>query len=580
MKLRGKAIIIIALVEAIFIAITLVSDIRFSLINFLILVGLTSLLMFFLFRDFIFKRIDELNQKVKLINEKNRATQHIEIKGNDEISSITIQINRLLDKINESHENLKQIEIMRIQELQNINERLKSELGNRLSIENKASDRTEMLSQLAHYDNLTSLPNRIFFNEILNKAISHAKRRKKICAILFINLDSFKTINSKLGNTAGDYILKEMSNRFTNTLRAEDILARLDGDEFIVLLNDINKPKFASTVAEKLLQTCAIPIQIGPEELSLKASIGICIYPNDGVSLEDLLKNGALTLEKVKQAGGNGYQFYTQKMNIEAHEFIQLEAALHKAIQRNELSLYYQPKLDIKRGKINGVEALIRWIHPTLGTINPAQLIQIAEETGLSMQVAEWALREGCQMNKHWQNEGYEHITVAVNLSPKQFYHPDLGKIITDALQISGLNPKYLELEINESTVMDDIQTSHNAFDRIKSIGVQFSIDHFGTGYTSISHLKHFPINAIKIDQSFIKGLPHNPNDSAIINAFIALAHNLGLEIVAEGVETAEQVQYLSEHNCDMVQGYFLSHPLPAQKIIAQFIKLGEEVLF
>jgi EAL domain-containing protein (putative c-di-GMP-specific phosphodiesterase class I) len=266
-------------------------------------------------------------------------------------------------------------------------------------------------------------------------------------------------------------------------------------------------------------------------------------------------------------------------MDVEAREFIKLENDLKKAIERNELILYYQPELHIKKGTIAGVEALLRWAHPELGILNPAQFISIAEDTGLMLKIGEWAMREACKTNKYWQDEGYEHLVVALNLSPRQFQHADIAKTISTVLKETGLNPKYLELEISESTVMDHVEVAKSRLDAIKATGVQLSIDHFGAGYTSISHLKQFPVNAIKIDQNYIKGIPNNPDDSAITNAFIGLAHNLGLEVVAEGVETGEQVQYLSMQNCDMVQGYFLSHPLPADKIVQQFKKLMDGAL-
>jgi EAL domain-containing protein (putative c-di-GMP-specific phosphodiesterase class I) len=296
--------------------------------------------------------------------------------------------------------------------------------------------------------------------------------------------------------------------------------------------------------------------------------------------MEDMLKNADAALYKAKLAGSNTFQFHTHAMDVEAREFIKLESDLRTAIENNQLILYYQPKIHIKNGNIAGVEALLRWEHPELGILNPAQFIPIAEDTGLMNKMGEWALREACKTNKYWQDEGYEHFAVALNLSPKQFQHAEIAKTIEAVLKETGLNPKYLELEINESTVMDNIQIAKNRLDTIKSVGVQLSIDHFGAGYTSISHLKQFPISAIKIDQNYIKGIPNNPNDSAITNAFISLAHHLGLEVVAEGVETAEQVQYLTLQNCDMIQGYFLSHPLPQQKIEMQFRKLADRALF
>jgi diguanylate cyclase (GGDEF)-like protein len=582
-KLITKTLSLIGLTWMVFLGLTYAHVVRDSLYAYIALTVFFSLLTCWSIYWFVIKRIKMLNLLVTKINTSDTATQyryieHIEIDGNDEISSLAQKINIIIDSVQKTWQAVEQHNEQRLQDLQNSNRSLQRKIIERKAIEKKLASHREGLTQLAHYDNLTGLPNRIFFNEILNKSISHAKRHKRILAILIINLDSFSTINTTLGHIVGDQVLKEMAARFSNALRGEDILARLDGDEFIILLNDIGKPKFASTVASKLLNACALPLTSN-SQLSLTASIGICVYPNDGTSLETLLQNLNTALDAAKRAGGHDYQFYTKEMDIEAREYIQLDDALRKALLNNDLVLHYQPKLHIKRGNIMGVEALIRWPHPQYGFINPSKFISLAEETGLIMPIGEWALYEACKTNKQWQDDGYEHISVGVNLSPKQFYHPDIANVISKVLNDTGLNPSYLEVEITETTVMDNMDMAASILDKIKATGVKISIDHFGTGYTSISHLKQFPVSVVKIDSSFIKGIPNIPNDVAITNAFIALAHNLGLEVVAEGVETAEQVQHLSSQNCDMVQGYFLSHPLPAKKITLQFKKLRDEVL-
>jgi EAL domain-containing protein (putative c-di-GMP-specific phosphodiesterase class I) len=266
-------------------------------------------------------------------------------------------------------------------------------------------------------------------------------------------------------------------------------------------------------------------------------------------------------------------------MNAEAHEFMQLRVGLRKALFNNELELFYQPRLHLKRGSIVGIEALMRWNHPKLGLINPSKFIPIAEETGLIFEIGDWALREACKINKKWQDKGQGHLTMSVNLSSKQFFHPLIDETIAKILRETELNPKYLELEITERDIMEDVAQATIILNKLKNIGVQIAIDHFGSGYTSISYLKQFPVNVIKIDPGFIKGVQINPNDSAITSAIIALVHNLGLEVIAEGVETAEQVLFLGNHNCDMVQGYYLSHPLPAHKIILQFKNLMDNVM-
>lgn len=434
------------------------------------------------------------------------------------------------------------------------------------------------LTRLAHYDSLTSLPNRIFFNEMLNKTFHHAERHKKMMALLFMDLDRFKNINDALGHAAGDEVLKIVAQRFSELLGSGDILAHLGGDEFIILLNDIQHPKEASPIAEKLLAACAAPIQLNDQEFSITTSIGICIYPNDGFSLEDIQRHIDIAMYKAKHAGGGIFQYFSKEMNTEVHQQMQLEMALRKAISNNEFILHYQPLLNLKNGKIHGVEALIRWENPELGLVSPAQFIPLAEENNLIMQIGEWTLKEACRANKAWQEEGYAPIKMAINLSAKQFQHPDIAQIVENVLLETGLNPDYLELEITEAAIMVDVKNAAQKLMELKKMGVHIAIDDFGTGYTSISHLKKFPVDILKIDQNFIKGIPSNHNESAITNAIIALAHSLKMTVVAEGVETAEQLQYLANNHCNIVQGYYLSRPLPEQKIILQLIKTADIV--
>lgn len=505
------------------------------------LIGVTLLFMGLLIKwmdKLIFKRMDKLNKSINqsIVNHKSSDRRTNELK------------------------------------LQNI--QLKKEITEHKNIEKELISHKDYLVKLAHYDNLTSLPNRIFFNEMLNKTISHASRHKKMMAILLIDLDRFKNINEEFGFSVGDTVLKEIANRFSTTLRSGDILARLGGDEFIILLNDIGHEKFASPVAEKILQCASQPIIVDDKEFSLTTSIGISIYPNDGTSLEDLQHNADIAMYNAKLAGSGVFQYFTKEMNREAHEHIQLEVSLRKAINNNEFILHYQPKLHLSDGGIAGVEALIRWESPELGFISPSEFIPLAEETGLILQIGEWALREACQTNKAWQTEGYQPISVAVNLSAKQFQHPDIAQLVQSILKETGLESKYLELEITETAVMENVDSAINKLNDIKNMGVKISIDDFGTGYTSISYLKKFPISLLKIDQSFIKDIPNNQNNTAITSAVIALAHTLGMEVIAEGVETAEQLQYLADNQCDTVQGYYLSRPLSESKIVLQFSKI------
>lgn len=524
----------------------------------------------------VFKRLDNINKNINESMSTHKFNNRLKESGSDELSALSKEFNKMLDVVVTSDSKLETCLDERTKELQKHNIQLRHEIDEHKSIEKELIIHKEHLIKLAHYDNLTALPNRVFFNEMLNKTINHASRHKKMMAVLFIDLDRFKNINDGFGHPAGDIVLKEIANRFATTLRAGDILARLGGDEFIILLNDIGHAKFASPVAEKLLQCASMPVMVNGQELALTASIGISIYPTNGTTLEELEHNADIAMYKAKRAGCGVFQYYTQEMNFEAHEHIQMEVALRKAISNNEFVLHYQPKLNLKDGSVAGVEALIRWENPELGLIIPTEFIPLAEETGLIMQIGEWALREACQTNKAWQTEGYEPICVAVNLSPKQFQHPDIAKLVETILTEVGLDAKYLELEITETAVMEDVEATVSKLNMIKKMGVEISIDDFGTGYTSISYLKKFPISVLKIDQSFIKDIPQNQNNTAITSAVIALAHTLGMKVVAEGVENAEQLQYLADNNCDCVQGYYLSRPLPEKKIVLQFSKVED----
>ncbi len=553
MKFRSKGFFIIGFLWICFLALNSFLTIRQPLLNFLALGCVFAVSMWWLAQLFIIKRIEQLNKQLDHISSKNNEPHLLKVKGHDDAALLAEKINKLIL----SNNFLKKTE--------------------KEEDEATRSNAKQSLSWLTHQDKLTSLPNHLYFNETLNKAISHAKRHDKLLAILLVNVNPITSAKSTL--KADEYVVKEVAKRLTTTLRSEDILVKLEGNTFSILLTDIGKAKFASSVANKILQATAEPIKTEMDEIHFTTHIGICVYPTEGTSLEELLKNADIALNKAKNTGMDAFRFYTQSMDAEASEYIHMEKSLRKAITNNELTLFYQPKVHLKTGSITRIEALIRWIHPEIGVINPEKFLPVAEETGLIQPIGEWALREACKTNKQWQDAGYEHMPIAVNLSPKQFYHPEIAEGIASALKESGLNPNYLELEITETAMMDDAQKAMKILEGIKETGVQISIDHFGAGYFSISQLKQFPLTLLKIDQSFIKGVPNNPNDSAITTAIIALAHNLGLEVVAEGVETAEQVQYLSSQNCDMVQGYFLSQPLPADQIVLQFKKLMEGVL-
>lgn len=412
---------------------------------------------------------------------------------------------------------------------------------------------------------LASPPSRLLFNEDLNRALIQAKRHDKLLALLFIELDDFQKIKDALGIEQTQALLEKLSQNFTAEIRAGDSLVHLEEDTFALLLAGLEQPKLAATVAKKILNVS--------HTFQLTVSIAICLFPEDGQTLEELEKRATATLCQAKNQGGNQYQFALPQRTTEAQDYLELQAALRQALRENEFILYYQPKLDLKTGSLAGLEALIRWNHPTLGLIDPLQFIPSAEETDLILEIGEWALREACHTNKTWQNEGYQPLIVAVNLSPKQFYNPELNTTIKQVLLESGLDPCYLELELTEMTVLDDIPKVTRILYQLHRLGLTVALDDFGTGHTSISYLKNFPLNTVKIDQSFIKSLPENASNAAITTAIITLAHHLGIQVVAEGVETLEQLNFLKKLHCDQVQGYFISPPLPASKIVVQMKK-------
>lgn len=548
--------------------------IQYYLTSFVLLGVLFSMLLVGLLRMLIVKRLERLDHEVADIGESNQLTRRVDETGNDELSSVSRQINHMLSIIQAAHEKLEHRVHERTQELQQTNEKLQQEIIERKSVENELIVHKEYLAKLAHFDSLTSLPNRVYFNEILEKTLKSAIKSNKKLAILFIDLDRFKTINDALGHHIGDLVLKEVSSRIQTILREGDILARLGGDEFIILLNNIDSTKLTSAFAERVLHVFNKPIAIKNHEFYLTASIGICIFPDDGETLEDLQRNADMAMYKSKHSGGDVFQYFTKEMNFKASEHIQLESSLRKAVKNNEFILHYQPKYDIRSGTIVGVEALVRWNHPELGLISPAKFIPHAEEAGLILQIGEFVIREACRACKSWQDQGYMPVGVAVNLSPKQFRHQDIVKLVSDVIIETSLDPKYLELEITESAVMDNVDAAAKKLNDIKNMGIKVSVDDFGTGYTSISYLKQFPVSILKIDQNFVKGIPNNPNDVAITVAVIALAHSLGMHVVAEGVESSEQMQWLADHECDYAQGYFLSRPLPEEKLLLELAKV------
>ncbi|MEH6544011.1 MAG: EAL domain-containing protein [Porticoccaceae bacterium] len=442
----------------------------------------------------------------------------------------------------------------------------------------------EIIRRMAFYDDVTGLHNRVAFMEELKLVLNLHKRMETVLAVLYLDLDDFKRVNDSLGHHLGDRLLKKFADRLTEALRASDlatrdrssVLARLGGDEFVLLLTGLKHKTDAATVARRIESSLAQPFILDMEteqglssshELYVSASIGIAVYPTDGMDAETLLKNADKAMYAAKHMGKNTHRFYVDDMNDRALERLDMETRLRGALDRNEFCLHYQPQFDLNTGEIAGVEALLRWNNPDLGSVSPTEFIPLAEETGQIIAIGAWVLKTACDQIKQWQDAGLSNLKVAVNLSSLQFRQGKLGELVISALQKSGADAKLLELELTESMIMRDVEQSIATLNALKLMGVKISIDDFGTGHSSLSYLQRFPIDILKIDQSFIRGLGVDSGNTAIVNAIISMGKSLGFMIVAEGVEEQAQLQFLQEKDCDIAQGFLLSHPLPADQI-------------
>lgn len=423
----------------------------------------------------------------------------------------------------------------------------------------------ETIRHLAFHDALTGLPNRTLFRDRFTQALAHAQRKKEVLAMLFLDLDRFKTINDTLGHAVGDRLLEAVAERLRRSVREGDTMARLGGDEFMLLLQGAHTIEGIAKVAEKILHAFRPSFHVAGHDLHITTSIGISLFPHDGHDAETLLKNADIALYRAKEHGRNNYQLYTPSMNARAFEQLALENQLRRALDGEQFVLYYQPLVELKTRKVAGMEALIRWIRPASTMVMPDAFIPLAEDTGLIIPIGEWVIREACRQAREWQLRGFERVPVSVNLSARQFQQQDLTRSIAKSLENSGLQPAFLTLELTESAIMKNADFAIATLKELKSMGVGISIDDFGMGYSSLSHLKSFPITSLKIDQSFVRDCMVDPDDAAIVTAIISLAHSMKVEVVAEGVETEPQIHFLEKLGCDKLQGYFCSPPLPAE---------------
>jgi diguanylate cyclase (GGDEF)-like protein len=424
----------------------------------------------------------------------------------------------------------------------------------------------EQLEHQANYDALTGLPNRNLLRDRLKQAV-HSQRNARAIAVVFIDLDHFKFINDSLGHSAGDKLLQKMADRLRSAVRDGDTVSRLGGDEFILVLNGQHTEDIIFRAMQRIAGKVNEPITIDGRELIVTCSAGICLYPQDGTDVDTLLKNADAAMYRAKEHGRNNFQFYTAEMNLLVNERLSLETSLRRALERDELLLHYQPKLDLKTGRIVGVEALVRWQHPEWGLIPPDRFIPLAEETGLIVQIGEWVLRTACVQNRAWQDAGLPPVVMSVNLSPRQFRQDALFRSVARILSETGLRPDHLEMEITESMVMHNAEASIAILKGLREIGVHLSVDDFGTGYSSLAYLKNLPIEILKIDRSFVHDIngASGKKDGVLAQAIISLGHSLKLKVIAEGVEEEGQLEFLKAHHCDEAQGFLFSKPVPPE---------------
>jgi diguanylate cyclase (GGDEF)-like protein len=434
-------------------------------------------------------------------------------------------------------------------------------------LEKLLQERTAEVDRLAYYDTLTSLPNRTLFEDRLTQAVALAQRADKRVAVLFIALDQLKKVKNTLGHRAGDQLMQQVAVRLKDCVTESDTVARFGGDQFVLMLPEIETTQDALEIIASIQDALNPSFRLDRQELFATASVGISFFPDDGKETSSLVKNAGAALYRAKKAGGNEYRFYTADMHAKASKRFELETSLRHAIDNHELLLHYQPRVAIDSLEIVGVEALVRWQHPQLGLVPPGDFIPLAEETGLILPIGEWVLREACQQNRAWQDKGFARMRVGVNISARQFQQQHLAETVMRILEETELGPESLELELTESSIMSNAEATIVVLNKLQTKGIAISVDDFGTGFSSLSYLKRLPIDSLKVDQSFVRDLATDPDDAALVMAIVSLAHTLRLRVVAEGVETPEQLRFLRLLRCDEIQGYLISKPLPVAGI-------------
>ena len=503
-----------------------------------------------------------INERTALISQDVKSIISVPIEGSDGIQGF-ICIESVESIKNWTNEDI---------EILNITSNLIADALNKLKSEKE-------INFMAYYDNLTKLPNRFLFIDRVNQAIHLSKRLESFISIIFLDLDNFKSVNDTIGHKGGDYLLEEVARKLEHVVRKTDTVSRFGGDEFMIMLNNVNDHKDITNIADKIMEIFQKPFSIDGQEFNVTASAGISIHPVDGLSAEELIKNADNAMYNAKNKGKNQYALCTLDMKEEVQLSMTLSNDLYRALERDELVVYYQPQINLSDGVINGLEALVRWKHPERGMISPGIFIPIAEKNGTINNIGEWVLKTACLQNKKWQDMGLPHLLMAVNLSAIQFINPRIAENIADILDETGLSPKYLELEITESIAIKEVSHAEEILSKLKDIGISIAIDDFGTEYSSLSRLKMLPIDRIKIDMQFTQGIESNEKDRAITMVIINLAKSLGLSVLAEGVETAPQMDFLNKKMCDDVQGFYYYRPMPAEEVEKILFKIYKENL-
>ena len=500
----------------------------------------------------ILLRFQELSNDIRKIGEGKDLSVRLKRQNiDDELTDVSNEINGMLGALERSQLFLSKSESA----LKKAIEKLQDEV-----LEHQKTQ--EQIKYIAYHDTLTGLPNRNLLNELLVHSITLAERNNKCMAVLFLDIDGFKMINDSKGHGMGDQILQEVAERLLKTLRKSDVIARHGGDEFIVIIEELDNCSGVELIANKIVNCFQEPFHLENQDYFLTTSVGVAVYPADGQTPDMLIKNADIAMYKAKENGKNQYLFCTPVMKDVANETMELSTNLYRAIEKNEFELYYQPQLSCHNNQIMGVEALIRWRHPVMGLISPAKFIPIAEKTGLILPIGEWVLRTACQQNKKWQEQGLPKIRMGVNLSLRQFHNNDLLNLVESVLKETKLAPQYLELEITETIAMKEKSYIINTLNAFRQIGVSIAIDDFGTEYSSLSYLKHLPVDRLKVAMQFIRGIGIDHKDEALAKGIIVLAKSIGMNVIAEGVETKEQLEFLKNHNCDEIQGYYFFKPL------------------